>query len=114
MSSGTDLLEAARTVVDRMWTESPMSRSSERPETLEVVHISVGFDIGQDPEPGVCMTWTQGEQAFGLVMPISRLARQSGDLESVPFYLQLTVDEPHGRSPDGSRRWFLDLPSGVY
>jgi hypothetical protein len=47
-------------------------------------------------------------------MPIGRLAFQSGDLDAVPTYLALAIDEPHGPTDDGSRLWFFDLPSGPY
>jgi uncharacterized protein YbjT (DUF2867 family) len=65
-------------------------------------------------EPGVLLTWHQGAAQFGVVIAIGRLAWQSAGLESVPFYLRLAVDEPHRPAPEGSRRWFLDLPSGPY
>jgi hypothetical protein len=60
------------------------------------------------------MKWHQGEHQFGLLMPITRLATQAGDLDGVAFYLRLAVDEPHEPSPNGERRWFSNLPSGPY
>ena len=63
---------------------------------------------------GVAVRWRQGTREFGLLMPIERLARQSGGLDGVPFYLREAVCEPHDASPDGTRTWFTDLPSGPY
>jgi hypothetical protein len=60
------------------------------------------------------MQWRQGDQEFGLLMPIERLAHQAAGLDSVPFYLRLAVDEPHNQSPQETRTWFTDLPSGPY
>jgi hypothetical protein len=60
------------------------------------------------------MQWHQGHREFGLLMPIERLAHQAGGLDGVPFYLREAVREPHDRSPQATRTWFTDLPSGPY
>ena len=112
--AGTDLQAAAAHVVETLRTRDATDEYSGDLESIEVVQVTVGQDLGQDPEPGLCMTWAQGERKFGLVMPIRRVAQQAGALDAAPFYLQLAVDEPHRGSADGSRRWFLDLPSGPF
>ncbi|MCU1675378.1 MAG: hypothetical protein JWM93_136 [Frankiales bacterium] len=60
------------------------------------------------------MRWRQGPNQFGLLIAMSRLVRQAGDVSQLAPYLKLAVDEPHVPSPDGSRVWFFDLPSGPY
>jgi hypothetical protein len=78
------------------------------------VWVSRGAPPDLEPEPGIRLTWRQPDGRFGLLMPIRRLAEQSGGLGSVPFYLRLAVDEPHGPTADGAVMWFSDLPSGPY
>ena len=81
---------------------------------IDVVWVSEAGRHGDDLEAGVRLTWTQGPWQFGLLMPVSRLIEQSGDAESVGFYLRLAVDEPHGPTPNAEALWFTDLPSGPY
>ena len=110
----TDLLAVTQGVVDRLRTEGAWDSAGGDLERIDVVHVTVGQHVAHYSEPGVCLRWTQGENKFGLVMPISRLALQAGGVEAIPFYLQLAIDEPHGATSDGSRWWFLNLPSGPY
>lgn len=110
--AGTSLLDAARQTVDRLRASTPWEPPGGVLDTVEIVHVCPTPDAGW--EPGVLMTWHQGENLFGLAIPIGRLAFQSGDLDAVPAYLMLAVDEPHGPTVDGSRLWFFDLPSGPY
>lgn len=82
-------------------------------DAIEVVHCCAG----QEPSemvPGVELRWHQGDNEFGILTPIDRLALQSGGLSGVPFYLHLALHEPHGEAPAGTRLWLNDLPSGPY
>jgi hypothetical protein len=88
--------------------------SNGRVRAIEVVWISQASRGGNDLTAGIRLTWTQGPWSFGLLMPIDRLIEQSGDAESVGFYLRLAVDEPHGPTPNAAAAWFTDLPSGPY
>ncbi|HTY72841.1 MAG TPA: hypothetical protein VMI11_10525 [Actinomycetes bacterium] len=72
-------------------------------ESIEAVEL--------DDEPGICMTWRQGENAFGLLNSVRRLVELTGAAISLPFYLGLAIDEPHPGSLTGVRVWFIDLPS---
>lgn len=108
-----DMAAEGRAVVERI-------RASRRPETtygalesIEMVQVGEGERMDQFPEHGLRMTWRQDDAAFGLLMSMGRLVAQSGSVESIEFYLRLAIDEPHSPAPDGSRLWFLDLPSGV-
>lgn len=106
------LLDAARQAVARLSERASWDPPGGVLDSVEVAHLCAKPDA--DPVPGVVMTWHQGESRFGLAMPIGRLAFQSGDLDAVPTYLALAIDEPHGPTDDGSRLWFFDLPSGPY
>jgi hypothetical protein len=106
------LLDAARRAVTSLRELSPWDPPGGVLDTVEVAHVCRTPDA--DRVPAVVMTWHQDENLFGLVMPIERLAFQSGDLDAVPTYLMVAIDEPHGPTEDGSRLWFLDLPSGPF
>ena len=85
-------------------------------ETVEVAHV--------DGRPAVAMTWTQKylggtQQRFGLLLSIDQLPHEDaavGDVDSLVFYLQLAVVEPHGGGGPGrhpftpGRHWFTTLP----
>lgn len=103
---------AAEAVVAAVRAQEPVGHGEL--EGIDVVHVMVGQSVGQDPEPGIRMTWRQGDWAFGLLMPFSTVVEESGGIDSAAFYLRLAVDEPHGPTPDDSRLWFVDLPSGPY
>jgi hypothetical protein len=75
-------------------------------ENIEVVQV--------DEEPGLCMTWRQGDNEFGLLNTVRRLLELTGDEESLSFYLGLAVDEPHAGPLTGARAWFIDLPSAPH
>ncbi len=109
-----DALAGAADVVERLRSASPWVPAGGVLDSVDVVHVGVGQQVGQAYEPGVRMKWHQGESRFGLLMSIRRLAEQSAGIDSVPFYLQFAVDEPHEGAPDGSRVWFVDLPSAPY
>ena len=80
-------------------------------DDIVVVYIGEGQQMGQDPEPGLRMTWHQSDNHFGLLNSVRRLAEQAGGLDAFPFYLCLAIDEPHGPVPHACRLWFIDLPS---
>lgn len=106
------LLDAARQVVSRFRDRTPWDPCGGVLEDIEVVQVSPTAD--GHGGPGILMTWHQGENRFGLVIPVGRLAFQSGDLDAAPTYLMVALDEPHWPTEDGSRFWFFDLPSGPY
>lgn len=110
--AGVSLLDAARQAVAGLREAAPWDPPNGVLDSVDVVHVCPTPDGAW--EPGVVMTWHQGENLFGLVIAIGRLARESGGLEAVPTYLMLAIDEPHGPTEDGSRLWFFDLPSGSY
>ena len=100
--------------MQRFQASQPWESAGGEVEEIEVVHVAAGSHPDAPGEPGLSMTWHQDSDSYGLVMPIARLAAQAGDLDAVPFYLRLAIDEPHRSSPDGSRVWFFDLPAGPY
>lgn len=102
---------AAQEAVAAFLAHAPIGDHGEV-EVVEVVHLRSDQDSAT--VPGVSLQWRQGPHEFGLLMPIDRLISQAGGLDGVAFYLHLAVDEPHGGSPDGTRAWFTDLPSGPY
>jgi hypothetical protein len=104
----TSLADAARQAVEGFLASTAFHPSTGEVDSIEVVGVA------EAAEPHVRMTWHQGEHLFGLLIPISRLAVESGGLDAVPFYLRLAMDEPHSPTEDGSRHWFSDLPSGPY
>jgi hypothetical protein len=104
------LLDAAKRTVARVLDSATWDTPGGELDLIEVSHVCP--TPHSESVPGVLMTWHQDQNQFGLVMPIERLAEQAGAFESVPTYLMLTVDEPHGPTQDGSRLWFFDLPSG--
>jgi hypothetical protein len=108
---GMSQLEAARQVVAALLADPP--DTSAEIDGVEAVELRSGHPPSTTTH-GVAMQWRQGSHEYGLLMPIERLAHQAGGLDSVPFYLGLAVDEPHNRSPQGTRTWFTDLPSGPY
>lgn len=108
-----DLLSIARTVVQEVRAQ-PNDPHGGDLEDIEVVHVLHGQDMDQAREPGILMTWHQGQNVFGLLTPMGRLIHQAGGVETVSVYLRLAIDEPHGATPNRSRLWFLDLPSGPY
>lgn len=110
---GVALIDAARQTVAAFIAAPPTESPFHEVEGVEVVQVSTGPWPSKD-EPGVELRWRQGENRYGLLIPIERLARQSGGLDGAPFYLRLAVDEPHGPVPEGTRLWFSDLPSGPY
>ncbi len=83
-------------------------------DSVELVRVIEGPEMGQASSPGLTMTWHQGEGRFGLIATMSRLVQQADAAESVLTYLDLAIDEPHAPAQDGTRTWFLDLPSGPY
>ena len=106
-------MEAARQVISALLAYPPEDFDAAEIEGVEVVQLR----SGQWPVTttyGVAMQWRQGRQEFGLLMPIERLARQTGGLDGVPFYLREAVREPHNQSPQETRTWFTDLPSGMF
>lgn len=115
---GLTELESARQAVAAFLADPPdwpdvADASDSQVEQVEVVELR----SGQTPvatAAGIALQWRQGANLFGLLLPIERLAHQSGGLEAVPFYLRLAVSEPHGGSSGGARTWFTDLPSGPY
>lgn len=108
---GVSRVEAARRVVAAFLADPPDTLAEI--EGVEVVELRSG-EYASTATYGVVMQWRQGRQQFGLLMPIERLAQQSGGLHAVPFYLGVAVDEPHVDSPQETRLWFTDLPSGPY
>jgi hypothetical protein len=109
LPAGTDLQAAAHVVAEAVRTASVTGGDL---DDIDVVYIGEGNHGGQDPEPGLRMTWHQEGNRFGLLNSVRHLAEQAGGLEALPFYLSLAIDEPHGPAPDADRLWFLDLPSG--
>jgi hypothetical protein len=110
---GVSHVEAARQVVAALLADPPEALDAAEIEGVEVVQLR----SGQWPVTtthGVAIQWRQGHQEFGLLMPIERLAHQAGGLDGVPFYLREAVREPYDQSPEGTRTWFTDLPSGPY
>ena len=107
-------MDAARQAVDGFHSSRSSGRNGGEVESIEVVWVSRGAPPDLQPEPGVRLSWRQRQGRFGLLMPIQRLAEQSGSLEMVPFYLRLAVDEPHGAPAPEAVMWFGDLPSGPY
>lgn len=114
MPSGMTLLDAARQAVAGFHASTAFQPSGGEVESIEVVWMSRGSAPNLEPEPGIRLTWRQSGNRFGLLMTIRRLAERSGGLDSVPFYLRLAVDEPHGSSADGAALWFSDLPSSPF
>ena len=112
--AGVSLTDAVRQALEGFHACTAFEPSNGEVDTIEPVFVGTGDPPDFVGEPGVLLTWHQSQARFGLVIGISRLAWQSAGLEAAPFYLRLAVDEPHAPSPDGSRRWFLDLPSGPY
>jgi hypothetical protein len=111
--AGMDLFEATNQVMADFAAWEPPERPvppSGDVDSIEVVQVATGPQASRPSEPGVHMTWHQGTNRFGLVASITKLAEQSRQLQSVAFYLHLMVDEPHGPTSDGSRKWFFDLP----
>lgn len=110
-----DLLAVARTVVQEVRAEpdDPLDGDLDEVE-VEVVHVIEGQHMGQPGEPGPRMTWHQGQNAFGFLIPLGRLIQEAGGVETIAVCLRLAIDEPHGPTPDQSRLWFTDLPSGPY
>ena len=80
-------------------------------EEIEVVWVKESTEPDGPPIPAICLTWSQGPNLFGLVSSIDRLAEQVGNVESIPFYLRLAIDEPHWPAPDGRRLWFTNHPT---
>jgi hypothetical protein len=111
LPAGTDPKAAAHVVAEAVRTTSVTGGDL---EDIDVVYIGEGNQVGQDPEPGLRMTWHQESNRFGLLNSVRHLAEQAGGLDALPFYLWLAIDEPHGPVPDAGRLWFLDLPSGPY
>ena len=111
--SGVSHVEAARGVVADLLAHPPDDLDDAEIENVEVVELRSGH-WPVTTTHGVAMQWRQGRREFGLLMPIERLALQAGGLGGVPFYLGLAVSEPHNQSPEGTRTWFTDLPSGPY
>lgn len=112
LPAGIDLRAAALVAVEAVRTAAPKDLTSGcELDDIEVVYIAEGYQIGQDPEPGLRMTWHQADAQFGLLNSVRRLAEQAGGLDALPFYLWLAIDEPHGPVPDARRLWFLYLPS---
>ncbi len=60
------------------------------------------------------MKWYQGGDRSGSLISIPRRAGQSAGIKSVPFYVQLAVDEPRDGFRDGARVWFLGMASRTY
>jgi hypothetical protein len=114
---GVALVDAAQQVVREFLAEATGELWKDDLDTIDVVYVSNGQASERgwsEPEPGVRMTWHQGANRFGLLISINRLAEESGDLGGVPFFLRVAIREPHGPTADGSRLWFLHLPSGTY
>jgi hypothetical protein len=112
--AGMALTDAAQQAIDGFLASTALQPSMGEVDGVELVRVSDGQVSEHQGEPGVQLTWHQGEHRFGLLIPISRLAAESGGLDAVPFYLRLAIDEPHSPTPYGSRHWFSDLPSGPY
>lgn len=102
--------EAALEVVARSAAETPVAGIV---ESINVIDVATG-QWPLEIVTGIELRWRQGDNLFGLLIPIDRLEREAGELEAVPFYLRLAVEEPHGAAPNGVRLWFTDLPSGPY
>jgi hypothetical protein len=107
-------MEAVRQAIDSFRACRAFEPSSGSVETIEAVEVGAGEPPDFVGEPGVLLTWRQPAGRFGLLIAIDRLVWQAGGLDETGFYLRLAVDEPHRPAVDGSRRWFLDLPSGPY
>ena len=76
-----DLLSIARTVVQEVRAQ-PNDPHGGDLEDIEVVHVLHGQDMDQAREPGILMTWHQGQNVFGLLTPMGRLIHQAGGVES--------------------------------
>ncbi len=108
---GMSDMEAAHQAV-RDFLARPADGFGDSFESIEVVEVR-----SVEPEAtsaGISLRWLQGDNKYGLLMPIGRLARQAGSLDGVAFYLRLAVDEPHESPPESARAWFADLPAGPY
>lgn len=110
---GVTLVEAAQQAVAGFLAASPIDPLYGELDSIEVVHASTG-PAPSDIVPGFELRWHQGDNRFGILTPIERLALQAGGLAGVPFYLHLALHEPHREAPGGTRLWFNDLPSGPY
>jgi hypothetical protein len=111
LPSGAISFDAAQEAVAGFYACTAFEPSSGEVASIEVVSMNDRSAANSEDEPGICLTWRQAENQFGLLMTLRRLAEQSGGLDSVPFYLRLAVDEPHGPTAGGAVRWFSDLPS---
>jgi hypothetical protein len=105
------LEQAVQRALEGFLASTAFQPSNGEVESVEVVEV---VEVEETSEPGIRLTWHQGQHAFGLLIPITRLAYESGGLDQAPWYLRLAVDEPHEPAPNGERRWFSDLPSGPY
>jgi hypothetical protein len=104
-------MEQVQTLVDLFTRSTAFDPLGGVVEGIHAVWVSQKGRWGADVEAGVRLTWRQADNQYGLLMPLSRLLQQTGDLDSAAFYLRLAVDEPHGPTPDGTILWFEDLPT---
>lgn len=107
---GLPSMDEARKLVETFGASTAFDPLGGDVQDIAAVWVSEQGRFGSDVEGGVRLTWRQGDNHYGLLMPISRLLEQTGDLDSAAFYLRLAVDEPHAPTPDGSVLWFEDLP----
>jgi hypothetical protein len=108
---GQASMDQAKRVVELFESGTFIGPVNGQVDGIEAVWVSQQGRWGGDLEAGVRLNWRQGDHQYALLMPMSRLLKQAGALESVATYLQIAVDEPHGPSPDGGILWFEDLPS---
>ena len=71
------------------------------------MRLSVG---GGKHEPGIRMTWRQGDDHYGLLIPVGGLISGARLMVDAGFDLRLAVDEPHESPPAGAVLWFRYLP----
>jgi len=111
---GLASMEQAKEVVELFGSSRFLTPMHGVVESLAAVWISQQGRWGSDVEAGVRLDWRQADSQYALLMPMSRLLKQAGDLEGAADYLRLAVDEPHGPTLDGGVLWFEDLPTGPY
>jgi hypothetical protein len=104
-------MEQVVQIIDRFRSSAALEPLGGEVGELEAVWVSREGGLAGNDEAAVRMTWRQASNHFGLLMPLSRLLKQSGDLDGAAFALRLAVDEPHEPSPDGTTLWFEDLPT---